>query len=193
MFARNLRARSANGQVIEASDNIFGFEEPIDKLASESKQVFESAQQAVLAYASKDKQALISLQDPESTVALPTVTTTELSGQLRFRSFTDGNNSLYLAGLNRNGDNQGGFILIQNPHGAVTVVDTKLKQVFGRDDAEYPAYIAKAKEYLDIYFKALKVKSSGDALSGESMFDIRQQLGAMSAKAARKSLKQALK
>ena len=138
-------------------------------------------------YAAADKHTLAQLQDPETPVLLPVVHTPELSASLRFNTFSNGSNSVHLT----NPDGTGGFILIEDAFGNVTIMDSSLSKVTSRDDQDYKRYINEAKKYLEMYFAALKIKSSTEVLSGESMFDIRRQLGGMSTRAARKALRQA--
>lgn len=173
--------------IFNEDDDPFGLKKPVDKRALLGSQVFQSAFRNTVKYASADKQTLVQLLNPDAPVLLPIVHTPEMSASLRFNTFSNGSSSVQLT----NPDGSGGFILIEDASGNVTIMDSSLSKVTGRDDQDYKRYINEAKKYLKMYFAALKIKSSTEVLSGESMFDIRRQLGGMSTRAARKALRQA--
>jgi hypothetical protein len=125
------------------------------------------------------------LKDPEAVVILPTIETPELTAVLRFNSFDSGDNVIHLAGL----DGKSGFLIIQDGLGAVTLMDSSFNKVLVRDDPEYTTYLTSMEKYLTKYFAAINIKDSAAALSGDSLFDIRKQLGQMSTRTARKTLK----
>ena len=166
-------------------EDLFGLEKPVDKLALAGTKLFESTLRNIVRFAASDKSTMAQLKDPGAVVILPTIETPELTAVLRFNTFENGDNIIHLAGL----DGKSGFILIQDSFGAVTLMDSSFNKVLGRDDPEYTTYLTSMEKYLTKYFAAIDIKNSTTALSGDSLFDIRKQLGQMSTRTARKTLK----
>jgi hypothetical protein len=194
MFSQNLMVIPVGQDVVPAKhdttpdasrEDLFGLEKPVDKIALAGIQLFEGALRNIVRFAAKDKETMAQLKDPEAVVILPTIETPELTAVLRFNSFDSGDNVIHLAGS----DGKSGFLIIQDGLGAVTLMDSSFNKVLGRDDPEYTTYLTSMEKYLTKYFAAINIKDSAAALSGDSLFDIRKQLGQMTTRTARKTLK----
>ena len=174
-------------------ENIFGLEKPVDHIALKGQQIFDDTLKKVMAFATNDKVALQQLREPDTAVTLPVIDTPQLTAQLRFRTFDNGTNILFLDGLQDNGTSEGGFLLVQAPGASVSIFPSSLDRMLTSSDPDYLKFIRQAGDYLSTYFQKVRVKNSSEILSGKSMFDIRQQLGNMTVKEAQKKLKSAIK
>ncbi len=183
--------KSADGQ----KGNIFGLEKaPSDELTERSEKLFQRTLGGIVAYAARDKRSMLELADPDTSVTLPVVATDKLEARANMYTSAAGDTVIGIVGkTDRSHERATGFYLVQDSSGAITVVDAGLNRSYTRSDEDYESVLEEADKQIELYFDSLKAQESSQVLTGETIHDMRRQLGTMSLEQAQRTVRQSLK
>lgn len=175
--------------------DIFGLQpKPVDASAQLGAELFDSGLSHIFAYVSAHKELQLALANPETTLTLPEVMSNRIGAQLHLQTLEDGRDIIHLQGTHGvdGSISTSGLLLVRNVDSSVSILDGSLATLLDSSAPNYPIYAKAAQAYLKLYFEALKVQVSSEALSGATTYDLRAKLGQMSVGERRRTLKKAL-
>ena len=165
---------------------------PLNPLDEQSQKVFNTAVKSVIQYASTHKHIFRQLQDAEKTVSLPAINSNNKNTvrQLHLLTVDNGTNVIHMSGAID--APKSGFFLAQEASGEVTIIDALLKNAYTYKNKEYGCLLEAVGGHLNKYFEQLKVAKSANTLGGDSLYEIRENLGALPTRRARRLARKAL-